>query len=158
MKSVLALVALLALVSAVPARADFQILEFSAGLLEVTPESGGNGWTGQLAWNPTIGLGGVDLRGDLGLAFPAPFGSHITVWDYQLLLRLPLIPLFSIEGGGGWQTWINSGGTHGIVSMNLNFDLPFKIIVIDRFYAGYSRFFLPNDGVNEYRLGIGIAL
>jgi len=152
------LLALAVLLLAVSARADFQLLEFSAAYLDVTPESGGNSSTFQLAWNPTIGLGGVDLRGDLGLAFPKPFDTTITIIDYQLLLRLPLIPLFSIEGGGGWQTWVNSGGTHGIVSANLNLDLPFKLIVIDRFFAGYSRYFLPNDGVNEYRLGVGISL
>ena len=155
-------VALLAAVIALPApvRADFQILEFSVNGVAATQSSGGNSYSGQAAWNPTIGLGGFDLRGDLGVSLlKSTFDTTFAAFDYQVFLKWGVLPVLSVEGGGGLQTWVNNGGTSPIAGGNLNLEFPGKLFTLfDRIFVGYSRYFLTGNGTNEFRLGLGIAI
>jgi hypothetical protein len=143
-----------------PAHAELSIMEFSANGLYATQAAGGNSYTGQAAWNPTIGLGGVDLRGNLGISYlKSSFDSHFAAFNYQAFLKLGVLPTISVEGGGGLETWVSNGGTHPILSGDVNFEFPFKLLgVIDRIFAGYSRFFLTGNGTNEFRLGVGFTI
>ena len=62
-----------------------------------------------------------------------------------------------IEAGGGAQSWINNGGTHGVLSGNLVWRSHSKIFgLVDRIFAGYSRYLI-NGGADEIRAGVGVS-
>ena len=139
-------------------RAEISFMEFQANGIGVTQAAGGNSYSGQLSWNPTVGMGPIALRGDLGLTLlKSTFDSKFTVIDYQLLLKYDLLGPISIEGGGGLETWVNNGGTHLVLSGNLVWGLKF-LSIFDRIFAGYSRFFLSGNATNEFKLGVGFSI
>jgi hypothetical protein len=141
-----------------PARAEVALSSFEANGIGVMQSSGGNSYSGQVSWNPTMGLGDFSLRGDLGLTLlKSTFDSKFTAIDYQVFLKYNFLGPWAVEGGGGLQTWVGNAGTHPILSGNLVWETKF-FSVCDRIFAGYSRYFLSSNGTNEYRLGLGFSI
>jgi len=153
---------MLAAIVSVPAiaRAEISFFEFSANGLYASQSAGGNSTSGQVAWNPTMGIGGLAIRGNLGVTYlKSSFDSHFAAFNYQAFLKWGVLPTVSIEGGGGLETWVDNGGSHPIITGDLNFEFPGKLFsLFDRNFAGYSRFFLTGNGTNEFRAGVGFSI
>ncbi len=119
--------------------------------------AGGETYSAQAAWIPSIGLGGVGLRGELGVTLlKNAASSRFFAFNYEGFLTLPIIPaVFTIEAGGGLATWSGNGGTHPILSLYAVTGFPGPI---HRLFLGYSRFLMPNNNANEWKLGFGFDL
>jgi hypothetical protein len=157
----------IALCAAAPAYAEttevapegktLSLLEFRANGYFAMQEGGGDTITGQISWNPTYSFGRVSVRGNLGVGLlKGSFEDKFISINYQALAHVGVLGGFGVEAGGGMQTWMDNGGTHPIFSGNLVYDL--KWMVLNRVFAGYSYFLLPNNATQEIRLGIGISI
>lgn len=156
--SVLSLSALI-VASLQPTRAyamgPLKLFNFQLGAIGVYPSSGGpNSIFGQAAWTPTVDLGIIGVRGELGFTAPKNgLGDRFVAMNYEALLQLSLAPAIAIEGGGGFHNWMSgNGGTNGALSAGLVLNL----VGIDHVYVTYTRLFL-GSGVNEYKAGIGLG-
>ena len=130
---------------------------FQVNGIGVYQTSGGKSYSLQGAWIPSLSAGGVGLRGELGATLlKSAIDTRFFVVNLEAFLQLPIIPsLFSIEGGGGLETWMGgNGGTHPILSIYAVFGLG----IIERIYLGYSRFLLPGNNSNQWKLGLGFSL
>lgn len=146
------------LISAAPARADgpVTLMTFQVNGIAVL-QPGRTTYGPQLAWIPSIGLGGVGLRGELGVGyFKNAIDDRFLAFNYEAFLTFPIVPLlFTFEAGGGLATWASNGGTHPIASLYTVLSIPG---FLNRVFFSYSRFFVPNAGVNELKLGLGFSL
>jgi hypothetical protein len=132
-----------------------KILSLQAGGVGVFQSGGGNSFSGTFAWTPIVEVAGFGIRGELGASLlKANFGDKFLTFNYEAFLRIPIIPFFGLEGGGGFETWRGNGGTNPKFSANLIF----KMIGLERIYVGYSRYFLPGTATNFIRAGIGFLL
>jgi len=132
-----------------------KILSFQAGAFWAFQAGGGNSLTAQAAWTPIFELGPIGLRGELGAALHKnSLGDRFLVYNYEALARLGLLPNFTFEAGGGFQSWsAGNGGTKPVVTLGLAFGL---MGPIDRIYVAFSHFF-QGGGSNQYRAGIGFT-
>ena len=133
-----------------------KLFSFQVGGIGAYPVGGGTShYSGQVAWTPTIHLGAIGIRGEVGAAlFKNTVGDSFLVLNYEGLLQIGLLPNVKVELGGGMQTWTKgNGGTAGVLSAGLTFGMTGTL---DRIYATYSRFLLGTDA-NEIKLGIGLV-
>jgi len=131
------------------------LLGMRGGALAVFQNGVGNSFSGHLAWTPTVDIGLLGVRGELGVTLlKNTFGDKFLAFNYEGFLQFPVFPLVRCELGGGLKTWTNNGGTAVAIGGNLVF--PTRGF-FDLLYVGYSRFFL-GDGVNEVRAGVGFHL
>lgn len=147
------------LLLAAPAKADgpISLLSFQAnGIMVSSPAK--TSYSGQVAWIPSLGFGGVGLRGELGITMlKNVLNDSFFVTNYEAFLTIPFIPeVLTIEAGGGLQTWMGgNGGTHPIISGYIVTGVPGGI---DRIFFGYSRWLPSGSHANEFKLGIGFSL
>lgn len=155
---ILVLASLLVLAS--PAKAvdsPISLLSFQANGIRVS-DPVNTSYSGQVAWIPSLGFGGVGLRGELGITMlKNVINENFFATNYELFLTLPIIPgVFTLEGGGGLSTWMGgNGGTHPIASGYVVTGIPGGI---NRIFFGYSRFLPSGANANEFKLGLGFSL
>jgi len=132
--------------------AHFQIgglVTFGGGSYSVGP---------QFSWNPTLVLGPIYLRGDLGVAWQ--HGTAVkseVVSSYQLLAGIG-VDTGMIELGGGIQMSHASSTSDPIATVNLVYPfLPKKHFIFERVYLGYSACFRSGQILHEGRLGLGMG-
>lgn len=133
------------------AASPVQILSFQAGGI-ATFAGGTTSLSPQIAWTPIIGLGGLGLRGELGIARFKPAGTAVYSINYEALLQLGMMPNMKLELGGGAQSTTGGGGTGAALSAGLTFGLTGTV---DRIYATYSRY-TNGTGSNAIKLGLGL--
>ena len=136
------------------------MMQFQGNGYAATQTGGGNVFTGQASWNPTMNLGVIDVRGNVGAALMKNgFDSKFVSFNYQVLANYSIFSSLSVEAGGGLQTWMSNGGTHPIFSGNAVWGFPTKLFgYFNRIFAGYSKFLLTGNSTDEFRLGVGVAL
>ncbi|MBL7716451.1 MAG: hypothetical protein JNL01_13380 [Bdellovibrionales bacterium] len=141
------------------AQASISMMNFQANGYGVFQEAGGNVFTGQVAWNPTMEMGSFKLMGNVGAGLMKnAFDKLFPGFNAQVFLQKDLLGRVGVQVGGGIQTWLTNGGTHPIASGNLYWGLTNKWFgMVDKIFAGYSRFFMTN-ATDEFRLGIGISI
>lgn len=84
--------------------------------------------------------------------------SNFLVMDTEALGGYFFTPNWGAELGGGIQTFFgNNGGTSLAMSGNLVYRLSNKLVIIDRFTAGYTMVLLSNATTHEIRLGVGAS-
>lgn len=138
-----------------PARADvspISILNFQvAGIYAM---AGTNSLFVQGSWTPSINLGILGVRGEVGIT-GLDFGTgRFAVSNWEALLQLMLAPTATLEAGGGLHIW------HGVnpAALALTGNLVFSGMPgIDRVFVGYTRY-TGGTGANEIRAGIGFGI
>lgn len=134
------------------------MLQFQGNAYLATQASGGNVISGQASWNPTVDLAALYVRGSLGLAvLKNAFGGKFLSTHVQGLAGMSLFWNFSIEAGGGVQTWVSNGGTNPILTGHLVKNLSW-FGSINRLFAGYSRYLLSGNTTSEFKLGVGFEI
>ncbi len=133
--------------------APISILNFQiAGIGALTP--GSNAFFVQGSWTPSINLGVLGVRGEIGIT-GLDFGAgRFTVTNYEALLQLTLAPTLSLEAGAGIHIW------HGIqpAALAVTGNLVFTgTPAFDRVFVGYTRY-TGGTGANEIRAGIGFGI
>jgi len=148
---------LLSFCAALSAEASpLKIFDFQLGAIGVYPTGGGSSWFGQAAWTPTIDLGVIGLRGEAGFTAPKnAIGDRFVATNLEVLGQLMILPMISVEAGGGWHNWMGgNGGSAGALSGGVSIALTAGL---DHLYVTYTRLFL-GSGVNEFKAGLGFNL
>ena len=85
----------------------------------------GNSYSGGLSWKPTRRLSdSFDVRVNLGaILLSGATAKKFVAAEYELLFAFIEGEPWSIEAGGGAQSWFGNGGTHLLVSANLSMKL-----------------------------------
>jgi hypothetical protein len=133
-----------------------KILDFQLGGIGVYPSFGPSSWFGQAAWTPSLNLGIIGIRGELGFTAPEnAAGTRFLATNIEGYAQFTLLPFITLEAGGGAHDWTGgNGGTNPALSGGVAVGLGGGI---DRIYATVSHIFL-NSGVNEYKIGLGFNL
>jgi hypothetical protein len=120
----------------------------------------GYNFTGEVSWNPALHLGSyVAIRGNIGGALLKGFPDKFVAIDYEARISYAFCKSFSVEAGGGAQTWLQeNGGTAPTVSGALSWMFFRKIPWMRAgITAGYTMF-LPKDNLtHEATLGIMLS-
>jgi hypothetical protein len=150
---------LLLVVSVLPTDAEafpIKIFNFQLGAIGVYPSFGSSSWFGQAAWTPSINLGLIGVRGELGFTAPEnAAGNRFVATNIEALGQLTLLPMITIEAGGGVHDWMGgNGGSNAALSGGVAISAAGGI---DRIYGTVTHLFL-GSGVNEYKIGLGFNL
>lgn len=141
------------------AESSTELMNFQASGLAGMQSTGGNTFTGQVAWTPRMALGEkLGVRGVLGGSlFKGGLENRFMVADAQALASYNLSSL-QLEAGGGMQMWLGQDVLAPIASANVAKKLNNRMFgLIDRFVLGYS-YALGAAQTHQAKLGIGISL
>jgi len=131
-----------------------KLTNFKVGFSKTSPKIFTSSQSPELGWTPIIDLGVVALRGEISLfSAKRSTDSKFMITNYEALLMLPILPLVTIEAGGGLQNWHGQGGISPIATGGLMIRIG---EVIDRLYFDLSRVFVKGNETNEFRVGIGL--
>ncbi len=131
-----------------------KLTNFKVGFSNTTPKAFTNSNSIEIGWSPILDLKVVALRGDLSI-FSAKRNpdSKFMITNYEAYLMLPILPLITVEAGGGMQNWHGQGGISPVASAGLMIRIG---EVIDRLYFNYSYLFAKDNQTKEIRVGIGL--
>lgn len=139
--------------------ASTNLLSFQLGALEALQTPGtANSFSGLLTWSPEFSLtDSLAVRGQFGgsLLAAAPSGTFVML-TYQALLEYGITSSLLIDAGGGYQTWLNNGGSAPVGTGAVAFRPAGKIFgLIERIFAQYSYFALSLATTHEIVVGVG---
>lgn len=118
--------------------------------------SGGNTYTGELAWVPAYSVSPrLTARFKFGLSIFDGLDSDFLVLSYNALGGYQFSSRWEAEALLGAQTWTEDGGTFLQVGGNANYLFPEPVLeVVDRIVLGYSAV-TTEDLTHEFRAGVG---
>jgi hypothetical protein len=119
-------------------------------------QSGGNSFSGELAWTPAARLNeDFSLRAVLGATvLKGRFGSNFVAMDGELLLGIRSLAPWELELGPGLQRWSGTGGGTGASG---NLVLARRLTETWSAFGGYSPVFAPGNLTHELKFGAGIS-
>lgn len=131
-----------------------KLTNFKIGFSKTSPKIFPSSQSPEFGWTPIFDLGVIALRGDISvLSAKRSESSKFLITSYEALLMLPVLPLLTLEAGGGVQNWHGQGGISPVVTGGLMIRIG---DYIDRLYFDFSRVFAKNNETNELRIGIGL--
>lgn len=131
-----------------------KLTNFKVGFSKTNPKTLTSSSSPEVGWTPIIDLKVLALRGDISIfSAKRSESSKFIVTNYEALVMLPLLPLLTIEAGGGMQNWHGQGGISPIATGGLMIRIG---EVIDRLYFNYSYVFAKDNETKEFRMGIGL--
>ena len=134
------------------------LTNFRASGWIVSPGTSGSGdsITGHLAWTPQVDVALFGIRGEIGATLLKDvLGSSFIATNYEVFLLVNLLPMLTVEGGGGLFTLRGAASnTDPILSVNFVIDL---IGPLNQLFVGYSRYLVSGSNANIYRAGIGFG-
>ena len=126
------------------------------GAITAFQSGGAYSYSGELAWAPELSLGFIGLRANVGGSMLKKDSSGtFFVLDTEGFFCFSILPMITLELGGGLQNWIGYGGSAAIFGGNVVLNLPKIMGLFDRVYAGYSSFQLPGATTSEIHVGFG---
>ena len=140
----------------VPAQAlsPLKLLLFQANGIAIL-QTGSPDISAQVAWIPTLSVGPVGVRAEIGITNLNSNGTRFFASNYEAFFMLGLLPMLTFELGGGLSTWYDTARTSPIVSVYAVMTIP---MVLERIFVGYSRWLDPTTPVDEVKVGIGFNL
>jgi len=115
--------------------------------------------SGKVSWNPLFALGhGFGIRGNAGCAILKGFPDRFLAAEYEVRLSYAVSRTFTVEAGGGAQTWFQkNGGTSPMASAAVSRMFFRKLSWLRAgVTAGYS-LFLPKDNLT-HEPGVGVMI
>ncbi|NBX68176.1 MAG: hypothetical protein EBR01_04350 [Proteobacteria bacterium] len=133
-----------------------RLTNFKIGFSKVSPKLFPSSQSPEVGWTPIFDLGIVALRGDISIfSAKRSTSSKFMITNYELLGMLSVLPLITLEAGGGMQNWHGQGGISPVATAGIMFRIG---EFIDRLYFDFSRVFAKNNETNEIHIGIGLNL
>ena len=137
------------------ARKGFIATQFQLGGIRSIPSQWSSSAFVHVAWTPTYRVRGGGYRGEIGFTgLRNSLDERYLSVNYQAFAYALLFSLVAIEGGAGMQSAFHTaGGTHPLLTANIV--LSVEGGTIDRLVMGYSRFFVPDNGTDQFYSGVG---
>ena len=125
-------------------------------------QSGGNNFTGDIAWRPAYRLNDdISLQGNFGLSYMKGFGKNFFVTEYEVSLAYRHFSPYQLELGAGAQTWFQSGSTKTSPALSFIGSYLFSerwFGYVDRVSLGYTALLISNLYTSEIKVGVGFVL
>lgn len=137
---------------------DRSITDFRLGVVALKAGNGTDPLSVDVHWTPSISHQDLTIRADIGLSLVAPDGvDQFAIFGYELFIEQLVEGALHVEGGGGFQNWLEHGGTTPVASAHLVWEMDKDSRLLKVLYAGLSKSF-GEQSAWLGRVGMGLRL